>query len=66
MSLLEQDSTRNKQIDKNMTEFETGNSKEYKVETIWNSAVYANKAKSHLPGIYYLIVWKRYPKEKNT
>ena len=47
-------------------EFEANNSKEYKVETIWNCAIYANKAKIHLPGLYYLVVWKRYPEEENT
>ena len=47
-------------------EFEAGNSKEYKAETIWNSAVYVNKAEGHLPGLYYLVAWKRYPEEKNT
>ena len=43
-------------MDKNMTEFKAvGNNKKYKVEVIWNSAVYANKGKSHLSGLYYLI-----------
>ena len=44
----------------------TGNSKENEVEAIWNSAIYANKVKSNLPGLYYLVVWKKYPKEENT
>ena len=45
-------------MDKRVMKFkiETGNSKEYKVEAIWNSTVYANKAKRHLPSLYYLIV----------
>ena len=34
-----------------MTNFEALDSKEYKIEIIWDSAVYANKAKSHLPGL---------------
>ena len=37
-------------------EFEAADSKKYKVEAIWNSAVYANKEESHLSGLYYLIV----------
>ena len=47
-------------------EFEAGNSKEYEVEGIWDSAVYARKSKSHLPGLYYLVAWKGYPEEENT
>ena len=58
MSLLEQNTTRKEWMDKKVTEleFKAGNSKEYKVEAIWDSAVYVNKAESHLPGLYYLIV----------
>ena len=48
-----------------MTEFKAGNSKKDKVKAIWDSAVYANERKGHLPGLYYLIVWKKYPKEEN-
>ena len=69
MSPLEQDTTRKEQVDKQMIELEleAGNSKEYKVEAIWNSAVYASKSESgQLAGLYYLVGWKRYPKEKNT
>ena len=49
-------------------EFDTGNDgEEYKVETIQDSAVYVRESKSgHLPGLYYLISWKRYSKEENT
>ena len=55
MLLLEYDTTKKKWMDENMIEFEAGNSKEYKVEATTDSAVYANKAKSHLPGLYYLV-----------
>ena len=51
-----------------VSELDAGNvnSKEYKVETIWNSAVYANESESdHLSGLYYLVAWKGYPEEKN-
>ena len=50
-----------------MTKLEAkGNSKEYKLEAIWNNPTYANKAESHQQGLYYLVAWKRYSKEKNT
>ena len=67
LSLLEQDTTKKYRVDKRVTELETGNSKEYKIEAIWDNAVYANELKSgHLPGLYYLIAWKSYSKEENT
>ena len=69
VSLLEQNKIKKEQADKRIKEleFEAGNSKEYKVEAIWDSAVYVSKLKSsQLPGLYYLIAWKRYPKEENT
>ena len=35
-----------------MTELEAiGNSKNYKVEEIWNSVIYSNKTKNHLSGL---------------
>ena len=69
VSLLEQDTTRKKRVDKWITEseLEAGNSKEYEVEIIWDSAVYANELESgQLRGLYYLVEWKSYPEEKNT
>ena len=50
-------------------EFDAGDdkSREYEVEAIRDSAVYARESESgHLPGLYYLILWKRYPEEENT
>ena len=47
-------------------EFEASNSTEYEVKTIRDSGVYANKAKSYLPGLYYLVSWKKYPEKENT
>ena len=67
--LLEKDIIKKKCIDENMIKLDAGNknSKEYKVKTIWDSAVYAKKLKSsQLPGFYYLVVWKSYSEEKNT
>ena len=48
-------------------EFEASNNKEYKVDGIQNSTIYAKKSTtSQLPELYYLILWKGYPKEENT
>lgn len=49
-------------------EFKVGdnNCKEYKVEAIWDSAIYAKILKSYLPGLYCLVLWKSYSKEENT
>ena len=49
-----------------LLKFEADNKKEYKIEAIYNSAVYPKKGDGHLPGLYYLIVWKGYLKKKNT
>lgn len=64
--LLDQDITRKEQADENAIILKTGNSKEYKVETIWDSAVYTKKSElNYLLGIYYLVFWKNYLKKKN-
>ena len=68
MPLLKQNIIKREQVEKR-PEFYAGNdnNKEYKVEAIWNSAVYANKSKSgHLPGFDCLVMWKGFPKEENT
>ena len=70
MSLLEQDTTRKGREDKNAAiqlEFEAGDNGEYAVERICNSMVYAKELEAgHLLGLYYLVLWKGYPKEENT
>ena len=69
MLLLEQNTTKKEQVNKRVMELEleAGNSKEYKVEVIWDSAVYASKLElGQLPGLYYLVVWKDYLEEENT
>ena len=71
MSLLEQDTTRKKEVDENVRQidFDAGDNKgrEYEVEAIRNSTVYARKSKAgHLPGLYYLISWKGYSEKENT
>ena len=59
MSLLEQDTMKNGRINELFLElepeFDTGNNKEYEVEAIIDSAVYAKEAERHLPGLYYLV-----------
>ena len=55
MALLEHDTTRKERVDKNVIELDAGNSKEYEVDVIWDSALYTNKLESgHLPSVYYL------------
>lgn len=71
MSLLEQDNTKKKQVDKAMfmLEFENDrDSKEYKVQAICNSKVYVKKPEigHYLPGFYYLDLCKGYFEEENT
>ena len=66
VSPLEQDTTR-KGREFSMPKFEPGdNNKEYKVEAIRDSAVYAKEVDGYLPGLYYLVALKGYPKEENT
>ena len=67
VSLLEQDTTKKEQVDEQVTELEAGDSEEYEVEAIRDSAVYASESESgQLPGLYYLVAWKGYPEEENT
>ena len=48
-------------------EFKAGNNKEYEVDGIGDSVVYAKEsATRQLPGLYYLVLWKDYPEEENT
>ena len=65
MLLLEQDITK-KGREFSMPEFKPSNDKEYKVETIRDSAVYAKEVDRYLLGLYYLVTWKGYPEEKST
>ena len=66
--LLEYDITRKRQMNKfaEAPEFEPGNNKENELETIQDNAVYIEEANKHLQELYYLVIWKGYPKEKNT
>ena len=70
MSLLEQITTRKGRVDEKTSQLEfedDGEGKEYEFEAIRDSAVYAKESESgQLPGLYYLISWKEFPKEENT
>lgn len=69
MSLLEHTTTRKEWEDETNSQlkFEADDKgKKYEVERIWDNAVYAKKLGSHLPGFYYLVLWKVYPEEENT
>lgn len=68
--LLEQNITKNGQVDKNnMIELDASDNKSgnYKIKSIWDSIIYAKISKSeHLLGLYYLFLQKKYLEEKNT
>ena len=69
MSLLEQITTRKKQVNKNniIKLNVSNNSKNYKIEAICDCVVYAKKSKSnYLLELYYLVFWKDYLEKKNT
>ena len=70
VSLLEQDTTKKGRVNDTQLdfEFEAGNdNKEYEVDGIRDSAVYAKEsATGQLPRLYYLVSWKGYPEEENT
>ena len=58
MLLLKQDNTKREGVERILKlDACNNNNKKYKMEAIWESAVYANKSKSgHLSGFYYLVV----------
>ena len=71
VSLLEQNITKKGWVDKKTVEqleFEAGGiNKEYKVEGICESAIYASELEGgNLPSLYYLAFWKNYPKDEST
>ena len=59
MSLLKQNTPKKGQMNELFPEpepeFDAGENKEYKVEAIIDSAVYAKEAKRCLSGLYYLV-----------
>ena len=70
VSLLEQDTTKKGQVNDTQLDFkfEAGDDKdkEYEVDGIRDSAVYAKESAGQLPGLYYLVSWKGYLEEENT
>ena len=66
--LLEHDTRRKKRVDEITTQlkFKAGdNGKNYKVEAIWDSVVYARELEGDLLKPYYLVLWKNYPEAEN-
>ena len=58
VSLLKQNTTKTERVDKRVTElkFQASNSKDYKIEAIWDNAVYTSKSElGQLIGLYYLV-----------
>ena len=64
--LLEQNTTKKKQMNNIQQEFEAGNNKEYEVDGIRDSAIYTRESAGQLPRLYHLVSWKSYPKKENT
>ena len=64
--LLEQNTTKKRRVNDMQLEFEAGNDKEYEVDGIRDSTVYARESAGQLSGLYYLVLWKSYPEEENT
>ena len=58
VSLLEQNTIRKRRVGKNAIELDVSDeNKEYMVEAIWDSTVYARELKSgYLSGFYYLVL----------
>ena len=66
VSLLERDTTKRGWVNDMQLEFKADNNKEYEIDGIWDSVVYAKESAGQLPGLYYLVSWKGYPEEENT
>lgn len=46
-------------------DLDTSNSKEYKIETIWDIIIYIYKTEDYLTSLYYLVAQKDYFKKVN-
>lgn len=59
---------RKEQVDKNIKEidFNVGNNKgkKYKIEAIWDNAIYTWESMNYLSRLYYLDSWKNYLKKR--
>ena len=57
MLLLKQDTISKGQVEETKLKLDVGNGEEYKVEAIWDNALYARKLElDYLPGLYYLVL----------
>ena len=69
VSVLKQNTNKKERLVKNAAiqlEFKAANNEEYEMERIWDSVLYAIESEvGHLPGLYYLVLWKDYPKEES-
>ena len=68
MSLLEQNTNRKRQVNKNnITKLDAGNNEgnKYKMKAICNSAVYIKESTGYLLRLYYLVFLKNYLKKEN-
>ena len=68
--MLERNITRKKRVNEKLSEpnkykFKIRNNKEYKEETIINSAIYGYEVKDQLLSLFYLVLYKIYLKEEN-
>lgn len=71
MSLLKQDITKKGQVNNSnitaLLKLDKGDNQEYMFDAICESEIYAKEwDSSHLLGLYYLVLWKSYPKKENT
>lgn len=71
MLLLEQYNTTKGRVNKKIIskverKLKARDNKKYEVKGIVHSAVYGHKAEDQLPGLYYLVLWKSFPKDENT
>ena len=69
VSLLELNTTKNGQVNDMQLDFdfEADDNKEYEVDGIRDSAIYAKEsATGQLLLLYYMVLWKSYPEEENT
>lgn len=69
MSLLKQNRTRKKRVNKFLKwelKLNAGKDKEYKVETIKLSIICNKVIEGKLPRLYYLVSWKNNSKDENT
>ncbi len=71
ISLLEQNTIRKRRVNEKTLpesekEFEVEDNKKYKLEAIIDNVVSSKEVNNQMPGFYYLILWKGYPKEEST